>query len=80
MTENAEGPRGAPVGLVLDIRSERPEDRPAIRALVAAAFGPDDDTQDFVEAVRALVAGALTGTTIVADLPAVIAPTGPPRL
>ena len=53
MIENTEGPPGAPMSLVLDIRSERSEDRPAIRALVAAAFGPDDDTEDFVEAVRA---------------------------
>jgi putative acetyltransferase len=37
----------------VDIRSERPEDALSIRALVAAAFGPDSDTADFVEAVRA---------------------------
>ncbi len=82
MTENAEGPRGAPVGLVLDIRSERPEDRPAIRALVAAAFGPDDDTEDFVEAVRAqadvclaevaIVAGRVVGHAQWCDAPLVI--------
>jgi putative acetyltransferase len=37
----------------VDISSERPEDAREIRALVAAAFGPDSDTADFVEAVRA---------------------------
>jgi putative acetyltransferase len=37
----------------IDIRFERPEDAFEIRALVAAAFGPDSDTADFVEAVRA---------------------------
>jgi hypothetical protein len=36
----------------VDIRPERPEDAAAIGALVAAAFGPDDDTADFVQAVR----------------------------
>ena len=35
------------------IRLERAEDAPEIRALVTAAFGPDKDTADFVEAVRA---------------------------
>jgi putative acetyltransferase len=39
--------------LTLDVRPERPEDGPEIRALVTAAFGPDGDTADFVEAVRA---------------------------
>ncbi len=36
----------------LDIRAERGEDANEVRALVAAAFGPDSDTADFVEAVR----------------------------
>lgn len=36
-----------------EIRPEAPGDFSPIRALVAAAFGPDDDTEDFVEAVRA---------------------------
>jgi putative acetyltransferase len=36
----------------VDIASERPEDALEIRALVTAAFGPDSDTADFVEAVR----------------------------
>lgn len=38
--------------LELDIRPERMEDAAAVRALVTAAFGVDDDTADFVEAVR----------------------------
>jgi len=38
--------------LELDIRHERTEDAAAVRALVTAAFGADDDTADFVEAVR----------------------------
>jgi putative acetyltransferase len=37
----------------IDIRSESPGDALEIRTLVAAAFGPDSDTADFVEAVRA---------------------------
>jgi putative acetyltransferase len=37
---------------LLDIRPERAEDAAAVRALVTAAFGPDGDTADFVEAVR----------------------------
>jgi putative acetyltransferase len=41
------------MNLAADIRFERSGDRAAIRALVAAAFGPDDHTEDFVEAVRA---------------------------
>src|ERR1019366_8507556 len=44
--------RGAMIEV--DISSERPEDAREIRALVAAAFGPDSDTADFVEAVRAV--------------------------
>jgi putative acetyltransferase len=36
----------------VDIRFERPEDAFEVRALVTAAFGPDSDTADFVEAVR----------------------------
>ena len=39
--------------IALDIRPERTEDASAVRALVTAAFGPDKDTADFVEAVRA---------------------------
>jgi putative acetyltransferase len=39
--------------IMVDIRAEHSEDTPEIRALVAAAFGPDSDTPDFVEAVRA---------------------------
>jgi putative acetyltransferase len=38
--------------LELDIRPERAEDAAMVRALVTAAFGADDDTADFVEAVR----------------------------
>ena len=36
----------------VDIRLERTEDAAAVRALVTAAFGADDDTAEFVEAVR----------------------------
>jgi putative acetyltransferase len=36
-----------------EIRFERPEDIAEVRALVAAAFAPESDTADFVEAVRA---------------------------
>ena len=70
------------MSLALDIRSERLEDRPAIRALVAAAFGPDDDTEDFVEAVRvqasvclaevAVAAGRIVGHAQWCDAPLVI--------
>jgi predicted N-acetyltransferase YhbS len=54
----------------LEIRPERSGDRARIRALVASAFGPDDDTEDFVEAVReradvCLAEVALTGGAIV---------------
>jgi putative acetyltransferase len=38
--------------LKLNIRPERTEDAATVRALVTAAFGADDDTADFVEAVR----------------------------
>lgn len=38
--------------ITFEIRSERPEDAAVIGALVTAAFGPDDDTARFVEAVR----------------------------
>lgn len=38
--------------IALKIRPERTDDATAIRALVAAAFMPDDDTADFVDAVR----------------------------
>jgi putative acetyltransferase len=34
------------------VRSERSEDAADVRAVVTAAFGPDGDTADFVEAVR----------------------------
>jgi len=37
----------------LEIRPERTQDAAAVRALVTAAFGADDDTAEFVEAVRA---------------------------
>ena len=37
----------------LDIRPERSDDVSVVRTLVTAAFGPDKDTADFVEAVRA---------------------------
>ena len=57
--------------LAPEIRAEQAGDHAAIRALVAAAFGPDDDTEDFVEAVRkraevclaevALAGGAIVG-------------------
>jgi putative acetyltransferase len=57
--------------IAVDVRAERPEDAPEIRALVTAAFGPDSDTADFVEAVReeaevclaqvATCAGAIVG-------------------
>ena len=67
MTKN----QGAAVRPALRIRAERPDDHVPIRVLVAAAFGPDDDTEDFVEAVReraevclaevALAAGAIVG-------------------
>lgn len=40
-------------GDAIDIRPERPADAAEIRTLVTAAFGPDKDTPDFVEAVRA---------------------------
>ena len=36
----------------LDIRPEGPEDADAIAALVTAAFGPEDNTAEFVQAVR----------------------------
>ncbi|MHB8528787.1 MAG: hypothetical protein ACYC8V_04650 [Caulobacteraceae bacterium] len=36
----------------LDIRPEEAGDAAAVRALVTAAFGTDDDTADFVQAVR----------------------------
>jgi|SRR5579859_1652594 len=56
--------------LELDIRPERTEDAAAVRALVTAAFGADDDTADFVEAVRreaevCLAEVALAGGVIV---------------
>jgi putative acetyltransferase len=38
--------------IALDIRPERASDVGSIRSLVQAAFGPDKDTADFVEAVR----------------------------
>jgi putative acetyltransferase len=36
----------------LDIRPERTDDAAAVRDLVAAAFGADDDTVEFVDVVR----------------------------
>jgi putative acetyltransferase len=48
-------------GLDVDLRPERPEDAREIRTLVAAAFGPDSDTPDFVEAVRAQAEVCLAG-------------------
>lgn len=81
MIENTEGPN-APLSLALDIRPERPEDQATIRALVAAAFGPDDDTEDFVEAVRAqaevclaevaLVEGTIVGHAQWCEAPLVV--------
>jgi putative acetyltransferase len=66
----------------LDIRAERPDDQAAIRKLVAAAFGPDDDTEDFVEAVRAqavvclaevaVAGGAIVGHAQWCDAPLVV--------
>jgi putative acetyltransferase len=38
--------------LNFDIRPEQPEDATTVRAPVMAAFGANDDTADFVEAVR----------------------------
>ena len=76
MTQN----QGAP--LALSIRAERAEDHGAIRALVAAAFGPDDDTEDFIEAVRAhaavclaevaLAGGAIAGHAQWCDAPLIV--------
>jgi putative acetyltransferase len=70
------------MSLALDIRSERPGDRAAIRTLLAAAFGPDDDTEEFVEAVRvqasvclaevAVAAGRIVGHAQWCDAPLVI--------
>ena len=58
------------MALELEIRPERSEDAAAVRALVTAAFGRDDDTADFVEAVRreaevCLAEVALAGSAIV---------------
>ena len=50
----------------LEIRPERLKDRTAVRTLVAAAFGPDDDTEDFVEAVRAQATVCLAEVAIAA--------------
>jgi putative acetyltransferase len=82
MIENTEGPPSAPMSLALHIRSERLDDRAAIRALVDAAFGPDDDTANFVESVReqadvclaevATAAGTIVGHAQWCDAPLVI--------
>ena len=66
----------------LDIRPEQPDDQGAIRALVAAAFGPDEDTEDFVEAVRAqaevclaevaVAAGAIVGHAQWCEAPLIV--------
>ena len=74
--------QGAATLLALSIRAERPDDPAAIRALVAAAFGPDDDTEDFVEAVReraevclaevAIAAGAIVGHAQWCDAPLIV--------
>jgi putative acetyltransferase len=82
MIENTDGLPSAPTSLALDIRSERLDDRAAIRALVDAAFGPDDDTADFVESVReqadvclaevATAAGTIVGHAQWCDAPLVI--------
>jgi putative acetyltransferase len=52
--------------LALQIRAELAEDEAAVRALVTAAFGPDDDTADFVEAVRAQATVCLAEVAIAA--------------
>jgi putative acetyltransferase len=70
------------MSLELDIRSERPDDRAAIRALVGAAFGPQSDTPDFVQAVReqaqvclaevAISAGVIVGQAQWCEAPLVV--------
>jgi|SRR5579872_2655936 len=63
----------------VEIRPERSEDAAAVRALVTAAFGADDDTADFVEAARkqaevslaevAVAEGAIVGHAQLCDAP-----------
>ena len=82
MTQNPFVDPGATVAVALEIRPERPGDHAAIRALVAAAFGPDDDTEDFVEAVReragvclaqvGLVGGRIVGHAQWCDAPLIV--------
>ena len=52
----------------IDIRPEQAEDAPAIRALVTAAFGPDDGTADFVDAVRAEAEVCLAEVAVAGDV------------
>jgi len=82
MTNTPSAGQGAAPRLALEIRAERPGDQPAIRALVAAAFGPEDDTEDFIEAVReraevclaevALAAGVIVGHAQWCDAPLIV--------
>jgi putative acetyltransferase len=82
MTNHPSATQGVGPRLTLEIRAERPDDHAAIRALVAAAFGPDDDTEDFIEAVRegaevclaevALVADAIVGHAQWCDAPLIV--------
>jgi putative acetyltransferase len=51
----------------IDIRPEQPEDALAVRALVRAAFDADDDTADFVEAVRAQAEVCLAEVAVAED-------------
>jgi putative acetyltransferase len=65
-----------------EIRPERPEDAAMISALVAAAFGPDENTAEFVDAVReqaevclaevAVAAGGVVGHAQWCDAPIVV--------
>jgi putative acetyltransferase len=78
MTKNQD----AAMRLALVILPERPDHRVPIRALVAAAFGPDDGTEDFVEAVReradvclaevALAGGAIVGHAQWCEAPLIV--------
>jgi predicted N-acetyltransferase YhbS len=68
--------------IAFDIRPERADDAAAIGALVTAAFGPEDDTAEFVEAVReradvclaevAVAAGRIVGHAQWCDAPIVV--------
>lgn len=82
MTKTPSAGQGTAMPLELELRPERPDDHDAIRALVAAAFGPDDDTEDFVEAVReradvclaevALAGGAIVGHAQWCEAPLIV--------